>query len=146
MADSRTKIWFALFVLAIFGFGLATGLVLGRRMGPPPRDGAPGLVRGPFAPPGPPRERLVERLDRALRLTDEQRGQVEAIFDARGHRLAEVQREVAARAEAEQRALQAEIRAVLTPEQQERFDRWLQQAPRGRGLGGGRGRGGPPPR
>jgi Spy/CpxP family protein refolding chaperone len=45
-----------------------------------------------------------------------------------------------ARAEQEQRDLRAEIRKVLTPEQQQRFDRWLEAAPRGRG---GRGRGGP---
>jgi hypothetical protein len=142
MSDSRTKLWFALFVLAIFGFGLATGLVLGRRMGPPPREAGPALVRGPMPPGGPPRERLAERLDRVLGLSDEQRAKVESILKARGARLADVQREVAARAEQEQREMQDEIRAILDERQQDRFERWLRGAPRG--LGGGRGRGGPP--
>lgn len=59
-------------------------------------------------PPG----RLIERLDRVLRLTGEQRDQIDGILVSRGERLTAVQREVAERA-----------------------------APRG--LGGGRGRGGP---
>lgn len=147
MSDSRTKIWFALFVLAIFGFGLATGLVLGRRMGPPPREAGPAFARGPLAPAVPPRVRLTERLDRVLDLSDEQRATVESILKARGARLDEVRRDVAARAEQEQRELQDEIRAVLNDAQRQRFERWLEEAPRGPGRGGrgaGRGRGGPP--
>jgi Spy/CpxP family protein refolding chaperone len=145
MSDSRTRIWFALFVLAVFVAGLASGVLIGRRMGPPllrpdgPRIGmgpGPGMGRGGQG--GPPPGRLIERLQRDLALTPEQRAQVEKIFEARRPRLEEVQREVRARAEQEQRELQAEIRAVLTPEQQARFDRWLEQ-PRGRG-----GRGRPP--
>jgi hypothetical protein len=149
MSDSRTKIWFALFVLAIFGFGLATGLVIGRRLGPPPREAGPALARGPMMPGmppgGSPRERLAERLDRVLDLSDEQRAQVESILKTRGARLADVQREVAARAEQEQREMQDEIRAILDERQQDRFERWLRGTPRGLGGGGrgtGRGRGG----
>lgn len=145
MSDNRTRIWFSLFVLAIFGLGLATGLFLGRRIAPPPRlEGGPAM-RGPTGggnPPGQSPELLIERLDRALRLTAEQRAQLEAIFKTRGDRLAGVQREVVERAERERREMQAEIRTILTPQQQERFDRWLQQPPRGPGRGGGRGRGG----
>jgi hypothetical protein len=144
MSDSRTKIWFALFVLAIFGFGLATGLALGRRMGTLPPEGTPAFVRGPLGPGVAPRERLAERLDRVLGLSDDQREKVESILKARGARLAEVQREVAERTAREQRELQGEIRAILDEQQQDRFDRWLRGAPRGLG-GGGRGRGGPPP-
>ncbi|CAN5470016.1 hypothetical protein BH23ACI1_BH23ACI1_02600 [soil metagenome] len=143
MSDNRTRVWFSLFVLAIFGLGLATGLFMGRRLGPTPRTVEPEMVRGPMGRGGPPPERLIERLDRVLRLTPDQRARVEEIFDARGAQLEVVQREVVARAQQEQRELQAEIRTVLTPQQQERFDRWLAEAPRGRG---GRGRGGPPAR
>ena len=138
MSDKRTRIWFSLFVLAIFAVGLASGLILGRRMGPPPsRGGAPiaGMPRG--GPGGP--VRLIERLERDLLLTPEQRSQVEAIFEARRPRLEDVQQEMMARADREQKELQAEIRAVLTPEQVQRFDRWLAEAPRGRGGRGGRG-------
>jgi Spy/CpxP family protein refolding chaperone len=141
MSVSRTRIWFALFVLAIFLVGLGSGLVLGRRMGPPPRGGGPPLVGiGRGGPGGPGPGRLIERLGRELQLTPEQRTQVEAIFEARRPRLEEVQKEMLARADREQQELQAEIRKVLTPEQQQRFERWLADAPRGRG---GRGRGGP---
>jgi Spy/CpxP family protein refolding chaperone len=147
MSDNRTRIWFSLFVLAIFGLGLATGLFMGRRMAPPARmvEGGP-MMRGPMggvSMPAQPPGMLLERLDRALRLSAEQRGQLEQIFKSRGDRLAEVQREVVARADEERREMQAEIRTILTPEQQERFDRWLEQPPRGPGRGG-RGRGGPP--
>ena len=142
MSDNRTKIWFSLFVLAIFAIGMASGLLLGRRMGPPPREGRPPIAGlGRPGAPGPPPGRLVDRLERDLQLTPEQRAQVEAIFEARRPRLEEVQREVMARADQEQRALQADIRRVLTPDQQRRFDRWLADAPRGRSS---RARGGQP--
>lgn len=135
MSDSRTRVWFSLFVLAVFCVGLALGLVIGRRMMPPPPRGpmfmsqgpGPGGARG--GPPG----MLIERLDRELQLTADQKTRVKAIFDERRSRLETVQREVLARAEEEQRELRAEVRKVLTPEQQQRFDRWLEQQPRGRG-------------
>jgi Spy/CpxP family protein refolding chaperone len=143
MSDSRTRVWFALFVLAVFVAGLASGVLIGRWTGGPlsPPDGprigmGPGMGRG-GGPAGPPPGRLIERLQRDLDLTSEQRTQIEQIFEARRPRLEAVQREVQARAAEEQRDLQAEIRTVLTPEQQQRFDRWLEQ-PRGRGSRGGR--------
>jgi Spy/CpxP family protein refolding chaperone len=132
MSDNRIRVWFSLFVLVVFCVGLAGGIVIGRRMAPPPPrsgmflPGEPGRGRGPG--PGP----LIDRLDREVQLTAEQRTRVQAIFDARRGRLEEVQREVIARAEQERRALQDEIRKVLTPEQQTRFDRWIAEQPRGR--------------
>lgn len=153
MSDSRTKIWFALFVLAVFAIGLATGVLLGRRMARPffPADGpragmgpgmAPGSMARGGAPGGAPPARLIERLQRDLDLTPEQRAEIEAIFEARRPKLEAVQRDVLDRARQEQRELQDDIRKVLTPEQQQRFDRWLQQPPRG----GRSGRGRPPGR
>jgi Spy/CpxP family protein refolding chaperone len=124
---------------------LASGMVIGRRMAPPPpRAGmflpgeggpGPGLGRGRGPGPGP----LIDRLDRELQLTPEQRTLVQTIFDERRGRLEAVQREVMARAVEERRALQDEIRKVLTPEQQTRFDRWIAEQPPGRGRGRGRG-------
>jgi Spy/CpxP family protein refolding chaperone len=135
-------VWFALFVLAVFVAGLASGVLIGRWTGghlyPPdgPRIGmGPGMGRG-GGPAGPPPGRLIERLQRDLDLTSEQRTHIEQIFEARRPKLEAVQREVQARAAEEQRELQAEIRKVLTTEQQQRFDRWLEQ-PRGRGSRGG---------
>ena len=138
MPDNRTRLWFSLFVLVVFCVGMAGGIVVGRRMAPPPPRGGmflpgePGQGRG--RGPGP----LIDRLDREVQLTPEQRTRVQAIFDARRGRLEEVQREVIARAEQERRALQDEIRKVLTPEQQARFDRWIAEQPLGRGRGRGR--------
>ena len=134
MADNRTRVWFSLFVLAVFCVGLAVGLVLGRRM-PRPPDGAGMFMAARGGPPGarPPRPgMLIERLDRELHLTDEQKVRVQSIFDGRRPHLEAIQREMATRASEEQRELQAEIRKVLTPDQQVRFDRWLEQQPRGR--------------
>jgi Spy/CpxP family protein refolding chaperone len=140
MPDSRTRVWFALFVLAIFCVGLTAGMVIGRRMVPPPRFGmffpgepSPGRGRGPG--PG----ALIDRLDRELQLTPAQKTQVQAIFDGRRGRLESVQREIVRRADEERRGLQEQIRKVLTPEQQTRFDRWIAEQPLGRGRGRGRG-------
>ena len=132
MPDSRTRIWFSLFILAVFCVGLALGLVLGRRMPMAPQRN--GMFMGPPGGPGgrPRAGMLIERLDRELQLTADQKAQVQAIFDGRRSHLEAVQRDIAARAEQEQRELQAEIRKVLTPDQQSRFDRWLEQQPRGR--------------
>jgi Spy/CpxP family protein refolding chaperone len=144
MSDNRTRIWFALFVLAVFSVGLASGVLIGRRVVPAPAGGPGfgmrGMGPGPGggAPPG----RLIERLDVELRFTPDQRAQVEQIFEARRRGLEAVQHDVLARAEKEQRELQEEIRKVLTPEQQQRFDKWLADAPRGRrGRGPGMGTG-----
>lgn len=133
MPDNRTRVWFALFVLAVFCVGLALGLVLGRRMSPPPPQRAGMFMGPPGGPGGRPRGgMLIERLDRELQLTPDQKVRVQAIFDDRRSHLEAVQRDIVTRAEQEQRELQTEVRKVLTPDQQERFDRWLEQQPRGR--------------
>jgi Spy/CpxP family protein refolding chaperone len=157
MSDNRTRIWFSLFVLAVFCLGLASGLVLGRRLAPPAQPATPRLIGGGMRPGpgigpgginpgGPPPGRLLERLDDVLDLTPDQHAKVEQIFESRRKALESVQDEVLARAEKEQRELQDEIRTVLTPEQQQRFDRWLADMPRGRrGRGPGMGPMGQPP-
>lgn len=144
MSDSRTRIWFALFVLAVFGVGLAAGVMVGRRLAPLPRafDG-PGFTGPGFRGPGggrpPSAGRLIDRLDRELDLTDEQRANIERIFESRREPLERTQREMRDRMEREQRELQAEIRKVLTPDQQPKFEKWLEQdRSRGRGRRGGR--------
>lgn len=146
MADNRTKIWFSLFILAVFCVGLAAGVVIDRRLGPRPPFGPPwfGGPGGPGRPGGPPPPRLIDRLDRELDLSDEQVTAVQKIFEGRRDRLERVQNEMRQRAEQEQRELQAEIRKVLTPEQQQRFDKWLEEEP-GLGRSRGRGRGFGPP-
>lgn len=147
MSDNRTRIWFSLFVLAVFCLGLAGGTIIGRRLGPPPRVGMIMGIRGGPPPEGgsggPPPGMLIERLDRELQLTGDQRTRIEQIFKDRRPRLEAAQDEMVKRAQQEQQDFQAEIRKILTPEQQQRFDRWLREAPRGRGRGRGFGPMGP---
>src|SRR6185436_11250672 len=99
MSDSRVRIWFALFVLAVFCVGLAAGMVIGRRMGPPRGQGFAEF--GPLGPPpgrpGPPPRMLLDRLDEVLQLTPEQRAKLEPIFEDRRKRLDAMHDDVVAR-------------------------------------------------
>jgi Spy/CpxP family protein refolding chaperone len=148
MADNRTRVWFSLFVLAVFVVGMAAGMMIGRRLEPPERPPRPPFGgRGP-GPGGPPPRALIDRLDQELDLSREQRSSIQKIFEGRREPLERARREMRERMDREQGELQAEIRKVLTPEQQPKFDDWLERD-RERGRGRGRGRGGPfgpPPR
>ncbi len=146
MSDNRMRIWFALFVLAVFCVGLTAGTLIGRRMVGPIMP--PGPAFGAFGPGrpgrgGPGAERLVERLTADLQLTPEQRVQVEGVLKSRRERLNQLQHDVRERFEREQQELRTEIRKVLTPEQQQKYDRLIEEAPQ-RGPGW-RERGMPPP-
>lgn len=121
MSDNRARIWFALFVLAVFCLGAASGMVIGRRMGPPPFRGPMGPARG--GPPGP---MLLDRLTSELKLDAAQTVQVRKILDERRDRLEEVHRQARDRFEKEQRDLHDAIRAVLRPDQQQTFDHFLE--------------------
>ena len=145
MSDSRPRIWFSLFVLAVFCVGLATGVLLGRRMvrpsaGPPDRPFAD--LSGPQGPPGarrggPPPGLLLERLSRDLQLTEDQRNRIGVVLKKSRERLDALQEETHDRLETEQRELRDTIRQELTPEQQPKFDRWItENPPRGPGRRG----------
>jgi hypothetical protein len=132
MSDSRARIWFALFVLAVFCLGAASGIVIGRHMGPPrPGPGLFGFGRGgPLEGPpgrgGPPMSMLVQRLASELQLDEAQTTQIRTIMNQRRDRLEQVHRDARERFEQEQRELHAAIRAVLRPDQQQKFDRFLE--------------------
>ncbi len=66
---------------------------------------------------------FVERLDRELHLTDEQRGKILEILRDKRENIVDLKREF--RRRRRELFLQAhdQIRAVLTPEQQQKFDR-----------------------
>jgi Spy/CpxP family protein refolding chaperone len=85
---------------------------------------------------------MLDRLTEAIQLTPDQRQRLDGVLKASRERAVTEQQDVRTRFEADQRRLHDEIRAILTPEQQMRFEQWLEQGPRGRGFG--RGRGGPP--
>jgi hypothetical protein len=141
MSDSRPRIWFSLFVLVVFCVGLASGVLLGRRMiGPPARlfgdfGGPPALAGGRRG--GPPPGILLDRLNRQLSLTEDQRARIDVVLKASRERLDEFQQDTHNRLDREQHALREQIRKELTAEQQQKFDRWIEEnPPRGPGRRG----------
>jgi Spy/CpxP family protein refolding chaperone len=149
MSDNRVRIWFSLFALAVFCVGVAGGVLADRAImrrvylerafdGPPPR-GPMGFGAGPMgARRGGGPSAMLERLTRDLDLTADQQGKIEAVLTASRTRVESLQRDVHDRFVAEQQSLRTEIRKVLTPVQQEKFD----QRERDRARFGRRG---PPP-
>ena len=138
MPDNRAKAWFATFVLAVFCLGGALGFWVGRRM-PPPRFGGPGFFggrggigrgapppfgRGPGGPPPLPAD-LVNGLTRELQLDASQQAQLKTILETRRDRFEQVHREARDQFEKEQRELHDAIRAVLRPDQQQKFDEFI---------------------
>ena len=69
----------------------------------------------------------VERLDRELGLTPEQRTRVEAILERQREAMAALWRDVKPRAEEIRRTTRQEIEALLTPEQRTRYLEWLER-------------------
>jgi hypothetical protein len=155
VSDNRARIWFSLFVLAVFALGGAGGFLLGRQMprgpffpfGPPrpgledgrggfggpgvpgPRRGGPGRG-GPLfggGPGGPPPlpPEMANRLSSELQLDGAQQAQLKKILDERRGRLDAVHREAREHFDKEQRELHTAIRGMLRADQQERFDRFL---------------------
>jgi hypothetical protein len=152
MSDNRARIWFALFVLAVFCLGGAGGFFAGRfwpgppgwpgrpgvGMGPDGRgfgrgsggmargnpQGGPGRGRGLMGPPPLPPD-LINRLSSELQLDANQQTQVTRILDERRDRLEAVHRDARERFDKEQRELRDAIRGVLHPDQMDRFNRFF---------------------
>jgi len=139
MSESRVRVWFALFVLVVFCVGLAGGILIGRRLPNEPRIDR--WLRGPAdaGPPlaadgrrgGPLRGLLIERLSRDLDLTAEQRTTIDAVLASSRTRLDTMQKDVRDRFDGERRTIREQIRQVLTPAQQQKFDQ-LERDGRGR--------------
>ena len=139
MNDTRTRLWAGLFVLVVFVAGFAAGVVVRPWLGPGPSRG--------FGPRGmvgrPPLDRVTERiLANIADLTPEQDQDLRAVFDGRQQRLREINEEVRDRFETQQAQMDAEISAILTPEQMEIFENEILSMRRERGRRGPRGRGG----
>jgi len=159
MADTNMRLWAGLFVLVVFVAGLAAGVLVRPWLSPAPTRafGPRGMVGG--APPDRMTERLLERISAEMDLTPEQDQALRTVFDGRQQRLREINDEVRERFETQQAQMNAEISAILTPEQMEIFDTEILTMRRergrrgsfGRGSRSGRGRGmprrgpGPPP-
>jgi hypothetical protein len=137
MPDNRARIWFSVFVLAVFCLGGGVGLFVGWHVPPPRAHGFLGLHAGP--PPGgpgpwdgrgpmpamPPPE-MLRRIEDDLQLDATQRQQVEKLMDERRDRLEAIHREARDKFNREARGLHEEIRAILRPDQQLKFDRFLE--------------------
>ncbi len=126
MSETTTRLWIALFVLAVFVCGLSVGIGVSAWFGP--RAELRG-ARGPF-PPGGGRmgqqefvtEQIVERLERDPDFSDDQRQRLEALFAERQDRFRQFNQDMRARFEREQASLREEIAAILTPSQMDTFD------------------------
>lgn len=156
MNRTRLRVWAGLFVLVVFSGGLAAGFAVRPWLDPEPPRGFRGRG-GP--PPSSVRrtERLLDRLDANLELSDDQRGRLREVFEAGRLRFRELDASVREQFEAERARMNAEIATILTAEQMEIFESRIVRMRRDRrdrfgprGPDGGRGprgdRPGRPPR
>lgn len=127
MSDNHARVWFSLFVLAVFCLGGGAGILVGRHLTPGPGGMLAMHGLGPEGPPAVPPPEVIRAVEDQLQMDPAQRAQVERIVDEHRGRLEQVHREAQQRFAEEARGLHAEIRALLRPDQQERFDRFLQQ-------------------
>jgi Spy/CpxP family protein refolding chaperone len=80
-------------------------------------------VRGEHMPPVFPTKMMVNRLDRRLDLTDQQRAQVEQIIRRHHTAITTMWRGLHPRVHSEIEQANAEITRILTPEQRKKFER-----------------------
>jgi Spy/CpxP family protein refolding chaperone len=137
MALVARKLWFGVFVIVVFALGAAAGVVADRYGVFGRRPFRPGMMRG--GPPNP--SQIADRMSRELGLSDAQRAQLEEIFRRNGDRLEQFRHETGSRFETLRKQLDAEIIAILTPEQRAKFEEQRQRRERNRPP---RGMGGPP--
>jgi Spy/CpxP family protein refolding chaperone len=101
-------------VLAVFALGCVTGAAL---------DSAYRLRAAGLGRPQSQREDFFESLQRNLNLDERQSSQVRAVIDETREGYRQLRTEVRPRYDALRRDGRARIRALLTPEQQQQFDR-----------------------
>ena len=128
MNEKSSRLWIGLFVALVFVCGLSLGFAASMWLASPSEVGAFRGPRGPGGPGGPrgPRQFITERIINALEndpdFTDEQRTQLEALFEERQERLRTFNREMRERFESARASLREDIAAILTPAQMEIFD------------------------
>src|SRR2546423_12476942 len=114
-AQTRLKIW--LVVVGVFVLGCVTGAsfdsIYRLRAGNDASQNAPGRHN---------KEDLFESLKRDLNLNDNQATQIRAILDQTRNDYRALRAEVRPRYDALRQNARARMRALLTPEQQQRFD------------------------
>ena len=155
MNRTSMRLWAGLFVLVVFSGGLAAGFAVRPWLDPETSRG----FRGRSGPPPSARmtERLLDRFDADLELSDDQRRRIREVFEAGRIRFRELNAGVREQFEAERTRMNAEIATILTAEQMEVFESRIVRMRRDRrdrfgprGPDGGRGprgdRPGRPPR
>lgn len=110
---TRTTVVAAVLVVVTFIAGFVAGVVTDRAMLHAGRKRVPPFVGGA----------IVERLDRRLDLTDQQRAQIERILERRHARIDALWSGIRPRVRAEIQQTNEEIARVLTPEQRRIFNR-----------------------
>ena len=113
MQASKTTVIAIVVVVLTFIAGMAVGVFTSHMM----------ILRGGHGAGYFPTRALVNRLDRHLDLTDAQRAQVEQIIRRRHQRIDQLWSETRPRVNAEISRTNAEISAVLTPEQKAKFEK-----------------------
>ncbi|MBI4347857.1 MAG: hypothetical protein HY553_13455 [Elusimicrobia bacterium] len=76
-------------------------------------------------PPKPPKGRMVAHITRKLKLSPEQKQLLQRIVEAKRRRMDALHEENKPKVQAVRESAREEIRAILTPEQQRRFDEML---------------------
>ena len=112
---ARLKLWLA--VAVVFALGCATGAFL---------DSAyrlrAGSSRGESRGGKHSREQMFEKMQRELSLDERQSTEVKKILDETRHEYRALRSEARPRFDAIRQSARTRIRALLTPEQQQRFD------------------------
>lgn len=160
--DAKAKGWItaAALLIAVFMAGALSGVAVVQLTGPSPEwadgrpvrsgpDGGPGSRRGREGrfggmrgPDGGRSAFYLDMLTDRLDLTEEQQDQIREIFQHREQAAEEVMRGMRERLRLTMDSTDLEIRSVLTPEQQDAFDRFQEE---GRERLGRRFPGGGPP-
>lgn len=130
--SSSTRLLAGVVLLLTFLGGMVIGIVGDRVL---------MMMRPRMAPRGP--SFIVERLDRHLNLSAQQRAAVTEIVERHQSRIVSIWSGVRPQVRSEIEAANAEIAQILTPEQRQKFDSMkLRLPPPRRGLGGRMHRGG----
>lgn len=117
--------WKAIFAaLVIFAAGGVTGGLLVWRLEPAPAPArhSSGLKSGQLGSPSGMRFEFLRRAQRELDLTPEQREQIDKLLKDSQERTRKIMEPVAPEFHAELQRAKEGFRAVLTPDQQKRFD------------------------
>ena len=117
---NRWRVILAVVVIFLAGAGTGGALV---------RTFAPKVVKRTHVSPPLPvgherRQEYIEKLDRELQLTAEQRGKVEEILAASQKRMKEIWEPLEPQVKEEYKRSRREISEVLTPEQQAKMKSW----------------------